>query len=203
MLVNTIMQMYLIYSRMIIEIIFYLCLEPNKEKVMKRVFVFVVSLLVLGSLARVNAQEKETLVKVGDDVPEFVVEMFDGQKINIKDLKGKIVLINFWATWCPPCRKEFTRLQKDIVDRFEGKDFVLLPVSIDDGEEAVREFMRKNGYEFPVAFDGDKKLYGMFAEKYVPRNFIIGKDGKIAFQTVGYTPDEFDEMVRGIEALLK
>ena len=65
------------------------------------------------------------------------------------------------------------------------------------------EFMRKNGYEFPVAFDGDKKLYGMFAEKYVPRNFIIGKDGKIAFQTVGYTPDEFDEMVRGIEALLK
>ena len=203
MLVNIIIQMYLIYSRMIIEIIFYLCLEPNKEKVMKRVFVFVVSLLVLGSLARVNAQEKETLVKVGDDVPEFVVEMFDGQKINIKDLKGKIVLINFWATWCPPCRKEFTRLQKDIVDRFEGKDFVLLPVSIDDGEEAVREFMRKNGYEFPVAFDGDKKLYGMFAEKYVPRNFIIGKDGKIAFQTVGYTPDEFDEMVRGIEALLK
>ena len=203
MLVNIIMQMYLIYSRMIIENIIYLCKEPNKEKVMKRVFIFTVSLLVLGTLARVNAQEKETLVKVGDDVPEFVVEMFDGQKINIKDLKGKIVLINFWATWCPPCRKEFTRLQKDIVDRFEGKDFVLLPVSIDDGEEAVREFMRKNGYEFPVAFDGDKKLYGMFAEKYVPRNFIIGKDGKIAFQTVGYTPDEFDEMVRGIEALLK
>ena len=110
---------------------------------------------------------------------------------------------NFPYGCCPPCRKEFTRLQKDIVDRFEGKDFVLLPVSIDDGEEAVREFMRKNGYEFPVAFDGDKKLYGMFAEKYVPRNFIIGKDGKIAFQTVGYTPDEFDEMVRGIEALLK
>ena len=80
------MQMYLIYSRMIIENIIYLCKEPNKEKVMKRVFIFTVSLLVLGTLARVNAQEKETLVKVGDDVPEFVVEMFDGQKINIKDL---------------------------------------------------------------------------------------------------------------------
>ena len=103
--------MYLIYSRMIIENIIYLCKEPNKEKVMKRVFIFTVSLLVLGTLARVNAQEKETLVKVGDDVPEFVVEMFDGQKINIKDLKGKIVLINFWATWCPPCQEELKRVQ--------------------------------------------------------------------------------------------
>ena len=91
---------------MIIENIIYLCKEPNKEKVMKRVFIFTVSLLVLGTLARVNAQEKETLVKVGDDVPEFVVEMFDGQKIDIKDLKGKVVLINFWATWCPPCQEE-------------------------------------------------------------------------------------------------
>lgn len=147
--------------------------------------------------------ERTTLLKKGMDVPEFSVRMLDGTTLTSAELEGKVVLVNFWATWCPPCRKEFTRLQKDIVDRFEGKDFVLLPVSIDDGEEAVREFMRKNGYEFPVAFDGDKKLYGMFAEKYVPRNFIIGKDGKIAFQTVGYTPDEFDEMVRGIEAMLK
>ena len=108
---------------MIIENIIYLCKEPNKEKVMKRVFIFTVSLLVLGTLARVNAQEKVTLVKVGDDVPEFVVEMFDGQKINIKDLKGKIVLINFWATWCPPCQEELKRVQKEIIDRFKGKGF--------------------------------------------------------------------------------
>ena len=82
--------MYLIYSRMNIENIIYLCWEPNKEKVMKRVFIFVVFLFMLGGLTRVDAQEKETLVKVGDNVPEFVVEMFDGQKIDIKDLKGKI-----------------------------------------------------------------------------------------------------------------
>ena len=141
---------------MIIEIIFYLCLEPNKEKVMKRVFVFVVSLLVLGSLARVNAQEKETLVKVGDDVPEFVVEMFDGQKINIKDLKGKIVLINFWATWCPPCQEELKRVQKEILDRFKGKDFVFLAISREESKEQVKKFRERNGYTFPMGLDPER-----------------------------------------------
>ena len=171
---------------------------------MKRILSMLFAVLFCCGIASAQGDvERTTLLKKGMDVPEFSVRMLDGTTLTSAELEGKVVLVNFWATWCPPCRKEFTRLQKDIVDRFEGKDFVLLPVSIDDGEEAVREFMRKNGYEFPVAFDGDKKLYGMFAEKYVPRNFIIGKDGKIAFQTVGYTPDEFDEMVRGIEALLK
>ena len=195
--------MYLIYSRMIIEIIFYLCLEPNKEKVMKRVFVFVVSLLVLGSLARVNAQEKETLVKVGDDVPEFVVEMFDGQKINIKDLKGKIVLINFWATWCPPCQEELKRVQKEIIDRFKGKDFVFLAISREETREQVKKFRERNGYTFPMGLDPERKIYSKFATATIPRNFIIDKKGKIVEIEVGYTKEAFAKMIEKLERLLK
>lgn len=197
------MQMYLIYSRMIIEIIFYLCLEPNKEKVMKRVFVFVVSLLVLGSLARVNAQEKETLVKVGDDVPEFVVEMFDGQKINIKDLKGKIVLINFWATWCPPCQEELKRVQKEILDRFKGKDFVFLAISREESKEQVKKFRERNGYTFPMGLDPERKIYSKFATATIPRNFIIDKKGKIVEIEVGYTKELLQKMIEKLERLLK
>ena len=195
--------MYLIYSRMIIEIIFYLCLEPNKEKVMKRVFVFVVSLLVLGSLARVNAQEKETLVKVGDDVPEFVVEMFDGQKINIKDLKGKIVLINFWATWCPPCQEELKRVQKEIIDRFKGKDFVFLAISREESKEQVKKFRERNGYTFPMGLDPERKIYSKFATATIPRNFIIDKKGKIVEIEVGYTKEAFAKIIEKLERLLK
>ena len=77
---------------------------------MKKILLLAVYLLTLGSLTGLKAQAKETLVKVGDDVPEFVVDMFDGKKINIKDLKGKIVLINFWATWCPSCRPSLPAL---------------------------------------------------------------------------------------------
>ena len=197
------MQMYLIYSRMIIEIIFYLCLEPNKEKVMKRVFIFMVSLLVLGTLARVNAQEKETLVKVGDDVPEFVVEMFDGQKINIKDLKGKIVLINFWATWCPPCQEELKRVQKEIIDRFKGKDFVFLAISREESKEQVKKFRERNGYTFPMGLDPERKIYSKFATATIPRNFIIDKKGKIVEIEVGYTKEAFAKMIEKLERLLK
>lgn len=195
--------MYLIYSRMIIENIIYLCKEPNKEKVMKRVFVFVVSLLVLGSLARVNAQEKETLVKVGDDVPEFVVEMFDGQKINIKDLKGKIVLINFWATWCPPCQEELKRVQKEIIDRFKGKDFVFLAISREESKEQVKKFRERNGYTFPMGLDPERKIYSKFATATIPRNFIIDKKGKIVEIEVGYTKEAFAKMIEKLERLLK
>ena len=180
--------MYLIYSRMIIKIIFYLCLEPNKEKVMKRVFVFVVSLLVLGSLARVNAQEKETLVKVGDDVPEFVVEMFDGQKIN---------------TWCPPCQEELKRVQKEIIDRFKGKDFVFLAISREESKEQVKKFRERNGYTFPMGLDPERKIYSKFATATIPRNFIIDKKGKIVEIEVGYTKEAFAKMIEKLERLLK
>ena len=195
--------MYLIYSRMIIENIIYLCKEPNKEKVMKRVFIFTVSLLVLGTLARVNAQEKVTLVKVGDDVPEFVVEMFDGQKINIKDLKGKIVLINFWATWCPPCQEELKRVQKDIIDRFKGKDFVFLAISREESKEQVKKFRERNGYTFPMGLDPERKIYSKFATATIPRNFIIDKKGKIVEIEVGYTKEAFAKMIEKLERLLK
>lgn len=195
--------MYLIYSRMIIENIIYLCKEPNKEKVMKRVFIFMVSLLVLGTLARVNAQEKETLVKVGDDVPEFVVEMFDGQKINIKDLKGKIVLINFWATWCPPCQEELKRVQKEIIDRFKGKDFVFLAISREESKEQVKKFRERNGYTFPMGLDPERRIYSKFATATIPRNFIIDKKGKIVEIEVGYTKEAFAKMIEKLERLLK
>ena len=195
--------MYLIYSRMIIENIIYLCKEPNKEKVMKRVFIFTVSLLGLGTLARVNAQEKVTLVKVGDDVPEFVVEMFDGQKINIKDLKGKIVLINFWATWCPPCQEELKRVQKEIIDRFKGKDFVFLAISREESKEQVKKFRERNGYTFPMGLDPERKIYSKFATATIPRNFIIDKKGKIVEIEVGYTKEAFAKMIEKLERLLK
>ena len=195
--------MYLIYSRMIIENIIYLCKEPNKEKVMKRVFIFMVSLLVLGTLARVNAQEKETLVKVGDDVPEFVVEMFDGQKINIKDLKGKIVLINFWATWCPPCQEELKRVQKEIIDRFKGKDFVFLAISREESKEQVKKFRERNGYTFPMGLDPERRIYSKFATASIPRNFIIDKKGKIVEIEIGYTKEAFSKMIEKLERLLK
>lgn len=169
-------------------------------------FAAILSAIMMFTAASASAQddiESSTIVKQGMETPAFTVKMLDGTTISSADLKGKVVMLNFWATWCPPCRKEFTRLQKDIIDRFKGEDFILLPVSVDDDPDKVADFMKKNGYTFPVAVDPGRKVYGMFAEKYIPRNFIINRDGTIAFQTVGYEADEFDDLVKDIEKLLK
>lgn len=172
---------------------------------MKKIIAVLFAVLLFSGVASAqdNSEvEKATYIKPGMSIPAFKVKMLNGTLINSADLKGKVVMINFWATWCPPCRREFARLQKDVIDRFAGKDFVLLPISVDDNASTVKEFMQKSGYSFPVGIDADKAIYKMFAEKYVPRNFIIGKDGKVAFYSTGYTPAEFDELLAKIAGML-
>ena len=147
--------------------------------------------------------ESTTLVKAGDKAPDFTVEMFDGTKTSLAELKGKVVLLNFWATWCPPCRQELTRVQKDIIDRFKGnEDFVFLPVSRGETRETVAAFREKMGYTFPMGLDPEQKIYRLYASNYIPRNFLIGKDGKVISATIGYEAPEFDELILLIERQL-
>ena len=147
--------------------------------------------------------EQATIVKAGEKAPNFEVQMFDGSTVKLADLKGKVVLLNFWATWCPPCRAELARVQKEIIDRFEGKPFVFLPVSRGENRATVAAFREKMGYTFPMGLDTDGRVYAEYAETYIPRNFLIGKDGKVVKASVGYDEAEFAELVKEIEKLLK
>lgn len=146
--------------------------------------------------------ESTTLVKAGDAAPDFTVTMFDGSSLSLRELRGKVVLLNFWATWCPPCREELTHVQQQIIDRFVGKEFVFLPVSRGEEREAVAAFREKTGYTFPMALDPDRAVFDLYASNYIPRNFVIDRKGKVVLATVGYDEKEFGELIRTIEKTL-
>ena len=147
--------------------------------------------------------EEATIVKDGQKAPNFEVQMFDGSTVKLADLKGKVVLLNFWATWCPPCRAELARVEKDIIEKFKGEPFVFIPVSRGEKRETVAAFREKMGYTFPMGLDTDGRVYAEYAQTYIPRNFLIGKDGKVVKASVGYDEAEFAELVKLIEKEIK
>ena len=175
----------------------------------RKAYIILAALFVMAIAAPQSAsaqQEAEiettTIIKQGQKAPDFTVEMVDGDKVTLSSLKGKIVLINFWATWCPPCREEFKRMQKDVVDRFKGKDFQLLAISRGEKKATVDQFRDKQGYTFPMGLDPKQEIYNKYASNYIPRNFVVGKDGKVIYVSVGYEPAEFENMLKAIEAAL-
>ncbi|MBR2326494.1 MAG: TlpA family protein disulfide reductase [Alistipes sp.] len=147
--------------------------------------------------------EQATIIKDGMQAPDFEVQMFDGSTVKLADLKGKVVLLNFWATWCPPCRAELARVEKEIIERFKGEKFVFLPVSRGETKEKVAAFREKMGYTFPMGLDTDQTIYKKYAVTYIPRNFLIDKEGKVVKASVGYDEEEFAELIKLIEKTIK
>lgn len=151
--------------------------------------------------------EDPSIVKTGAVAPDFTTKMLDGRSVKLSDLKGKIVLINFWATWCGPCMKEFQVIPEKLLKRFEGEaDFVFLPISRGETRETVQKKMvqlKESGIDFPVGLDPDRAIYDLYAKSAIPRNYLIGRDGKVVYASIGYAEEEFEKLVDTIAKLLK
>jgi peroxiredoxin len=143
--------------------------------------------------------EATTIAKQGTMAPDFTVELFGGKTLKLSELRGKVVLVNFWATWCPPCREELTRVQKEIIDRFAGKEFVFLPISRGEEYNTVAAFRKRMGYDFTMGLDPDQKIFRRYATNYIPRNFLIDRDGKVVLASIGYDKAEFAHLIETIE----
>ncbi|MCX7874863.1 MAG: TlpA family protein disulfide reductase [Melioribacteraceae bacterium] len=155
------------------------------------------------SISGQNDLTETTLLNVGDNLPSFTCKTLDGKDFSSDVLKGKVVLINFWATWCPPCKAEMPLMQSELFDKIKRDDFIMLAISRGEESDIVKKFIEKNNYTFPIFLDKEAKVYNLFASKYIPRNFIIGKDGKVKFTSVGFTKEEFQKLVNVIKAELE
>ena len=146
------------------------------------------------------------IVKQGQQIPEFQFVLSDGRTIKTSDLKGKVVMLQFTASWCVVCRKEMPHIEKEIwLKHKDNPDFELFGVDFDETLKKVKKFEKNMNITYPMALDPGGEIFYTFAAKGagVTRNVIIGKDGKIAYVTRLFKKDEFDEMVGVIEFLLK
>lgn len=167
---------------------------------MNKIVVLVITIVALQTT--LSAQEWK--VKKGDKVPSFQVEAKDGKKISIDNLKGKVVLLNFFATWCPPCREELPRLQKELWDKLgHREDFEIMVLAREEGWDKLDPFMKSNSYNFPVFPDLNRKVFSLFAEQSIPRNVLVDKEGNIIYLSIGYTAAEFTGLIKLIQTQLK
>lgn len=147
--------------------------------------------------------EATTLVNVGDVAPDFAVTMLDGRTIKLSELRGNVVMVCFWATWCPPCRQELAHLQEGVIDQFAGEKFVVLPISRGEERAVVEKFIVDNGYKFGVGLDSDRAIYDLYASNYIPRTFIVDKEGNVVYRTAGYDEVIAQEVNAAITKALK
>ncbi len=166
--------------------------------------------LVLGALVMALTAERGSLSandvrpEEGHLAPDFTLKTLEGKTLRLSELQGKkVVLINFWATWCPPCRVEMPTLQK-IYSEYKGKGFEILAVNIEpDANQEIREFMKELRLTFPVLLDPDMKVTRNYRVFGVPVSMLIDHQGIIRAKDFGYR-DWTDKESRGqVESLLK
>lgn len=121
--------------------------------------------------------------------PDFELTDFDGNVVRLSDYRGKVVLVNFWATWCPPCIMEMPVFQ-DRFEKYGGEDFVILALDADETEAPVQDFIAQNGLSFPVVIDAGAAVYQLYQVRGLPSSFFIDEDGVVRTIHIGVMTEE-------------
>lgn len=162
------------------------------------------SLCLLLALVGKAQDDNSDIVKVGTAMPSFTLVSDDGSTLSSASFKGKVMLVNFFATWCPPCQKELAAVQQTLWPKYkDNKNFALLVIGREHTGAELQKYNEKKGFTFPLYPDKSRAVFGAFAKNLIPRSYLIGKDGKVIYATKGYTDEEFAELMQQIEKALK
>lgn len=147
----------------------------------------------------VNAQGVEK-VKAGDAMPAFSLNSEVYGKVTPADLKGKVVLVSLFATWCGPCQLELGQVQKVLWPKYkDNADFKLLVIGREHTDADLKKYNERKKFTFPLYPDPKRKVFSLFADQSIPRVYLFGKDGKLVHASIGYTAEEFQHLMESIE----
>ena len=150
--------------------------------------------------------ERGYIVKVGDMAPDFEMTLSNGEHVQLSSLRGKVVMLQFTASWCGVCRKEMPYIESDIWAKHkDNTDFALYGIDREEPVEKINELIEKTGVTYPIGLDPEADIFKLYAEEKagITRNVIIDRDGRIVMLTRLFEMDEFNEMVGVIDGLLE
>lgn len=172
---------------------------------MKKVLIVLIILLGGVQLQAQTTHQPDSvgsIVRVGDIAPDFTVKLTDGKTVTLSQLRGKVVMLQFTASWCGVCRKEMPHIESDIWQRHKGNSsFALIGIDRDEPLTKVLAFKKNMKITYPLALDPGAKVFSLYADSQagVTRNILIGRDGRIIKTTRLYNEKEFASLVKAID----
>lgn len=161
-------------------------------KLMKKISFFVGLMLSLNTFAS----------PIKGKATDFTLPSKSGENIQLSDLRGKVVMINFWATWCGPCRQEMPELDK-LYQRYSSAGFEILGVNVESELDEPKVFLKKNPVSFPVLFDTESDVSEAYNVQAMPTTVLIDRDGNLRQLYKGYKPGYEDKYRTDIRALIR
>lgn len=141
--------------------------------------------------------------EIGRIAPVFELRDLEGERVSLSNSRGKVILLNFWATWCEPCRAEMPSIE-NLYRKFKDKGLVIIGVSVDNSEKAVRSFIRERGITFPILLDKEKEVsFGDYGIIGLPVTFLIDRKGIIVDKVFGERQWDSEDTIEKINRLLE
>jgi peroxiredoxin len=161
-----------------------------------------VILFLLVTLFVRDALSLDAVAQIGKPAPEFALNDINGKKVSLSEYKGKVVLLNFWATFCGPCKAEMPSLN-NLFLALKNDGLIVLAISTDDSEKPIQSFITKKAITFPVLIDKNQEVYfDKYGVRSIPTSFIIDRDGVIVTRILGERPWDAPEMKEQMRTLL-
>lgn len=168
------------------------------QKILKGVSLLVAA-AVLGTLSMGGIAASDL---TGQEAPDFVLKSSSGENLRLSEYRGDVVMINFWATWCGPCRQEMPLLD-DLYARYNRVGFNLLGVNIDDDASRAMRMIEELGVNFPVLFDDTKDVSRLYQVEAMPVTVLVDREGKVRHVHHGYKPGYEEKYLTEIRSLLR
>jgi len=175
------------------------------RKVFQRGWVYLVLFSILASGCEIGEKREEkagieeevTTEAEWGNAPDFTLTDLEGNSLTLSQFKGKVIILNFWATWCPPCRREIPDFV-ELYEKYKDEGLLIIGVSLDrDGKRLVRQFSQEYKIDYPIVFADSKVTRDYGGIRAIPASFIIDKEGSIKEKYVGYQPRAtFEEAIK-------